>query len=83
LPGIKETLNKSSKSAIIRPSTTARLGSFPPWITVTFSEAKYQIKKRKAHREIFLERMDKLIPWKQLEKKVARHYPKWSGWSPA
>ena len=43
---------------------------------LTFSEAEYQNKKRKTRREIFLERMDKLIPWKQLEKKVARYYPK-------
>ena len=43
---------------------------------ITFSEAEYQNKKRKTRREIFLERMDKLIPWNQMEKKVARHYPK-------
>jgi len=43
---------------------------------ITFSEAEYQAKKRKARREIFLERMDKLIRWKQLEKKIARYYPK-------
>ena len=43
---------------------------------ITFSEAEYQNKKRKTRREIFLKRMDKLIPWKQLEKKVARYYPK-------
>ena len=43
---------------------------------ITFSEAEYQTKKRKTRREIFLERMDKLIPWKQLEKKVGRYYPK-------
>lgn len=43
---------------------------------ITFSEAEYQTKKRKTRREIFLERMDKLILWKQLEKKVARYYPK-------
>ena len=43
---------------------------------ITVSEAEYQNKKRKTRREIFLERMDKLIPWKQLEKKVARYYPK-------
>lgn len=43
---------------------------------ITFSEAEHQKKKRKTCREIFLERMDKLIPWKQLEKKVARYYPK-------
>jgi IS5 family transposase len=43
---------------------------------ITFSEAEYQNKKRKTRREIFLERMDKLIPWNQLEKKVAHYYPK-------
>ncbi|AZZ95231.1 IS5 family transposase [Hahella sp. KA22] len=43
---------------------------------MTFSEAEYQNKKRKTRREIFLERMDKLIPWERLEKKVARYYPK-------
>ncbi len=43
---------------------------------ITFSEAEYQNKKRKTRREVFQERMDKLIPWKQLEKKVARYYPK-------
>ena len=36
---------------------------------ITFSEAEYQTKKRKTRREIFLDRMDNLIPWKQLEKK--------------
>lgn len=43
---------------------------------ITFSEAEYQTKKRKTRREIFLDRMDNLIPWKPLEKKVARYYPK-------
>jgi len=47
---------------------------------ITVSEAEYQNKKRKTRREIFLERMDKLIPWKQLEKKVARYYPKGPDW---
>lgn len=43
---------------------------------LTFAEAEYATKKRKTRREIFLERMEKLIPWKQLEKKVGRHYHK-------
>ena len=30
---------------------------------ITFSEAEYQNKKRKTRGELFLERMDKLIPW--------------------
>ena len=43
---------------------------------VTFSDLEYNQKKKKTRREIFLERMDGLIPWKRLEKKVRRHYPK-------
>ena len=43
---------------------------------LTLSEAEYQTKKSKIRREIFLERMDTLIPWKQLEKNVAHYYPK-------
>jgi len=42
----------------------------------TFSELEYDNKKRKTRREIFLERMDGLIPWKRLEKRIRRHYPK-------
>lgn len=43
---------------------------------LTFAEAEFHHKKRKTRRELFLERMDKLIPWKQLEKKLARYYSK-------
>ena len=42
----------------------------------TFSELEYDNKKRKTRREKFLERMDSLIPWARLEKKIRRHYPK-------
>ena len=43
---------------------------------LSFSEAEFHHKKRKTRREIFLDQMDLLIPWKPLEKKIARHYPK-------
>jgi IS5 family transposase len=43
---------------------------------ITFSEAEYDQKRRKTRREKFLEQMDMLIPWKQLEKRIKRHYPK-------
>jgi len=43
---------------------------------VTFSEIEFDQKKKKTRREIFLERMDALIPWKRLEKKIWRYYPK-------
>lgn len=43
---------------------------------LSFSEAEYNLKKRKTRREKFLEQMDSLIPWRQLESKVRRHYAK-------
>lgn len=41
---------------------------------LTFAEAEYQGKKRKTRREKFLERMDGLIPWKKLERQLAKKY---------
>lgn len=43
---------------------------------LSFSEAEYNLKKKKTRREKFLEQMDALIPWKQLENKIRRYYPK-------
>lgn len=42
----------------------------------SFSDLEYDQKKRKTRREVFLERMDGLIPWKRLEKRIRRYYPK-------
>lgn len=41
----------------------------------SFSDLEYQNKKKKTRREVFLERMDELIPWAQLQKRIQRHYP--------
>lgn len=45
----------------------------------SFSDIEYEQKKRKTRREKFLERMEVLIPWKRLEKRMRRYYPKSSG----
>ena len=42
----------------------------------TFSDLEYQGKKRKTRRELFLERMDGLIPWQKLEGRIRPFYPK-------
>ncbi len=42
----------------------------------TFAELEYQHKKRKTRREKFLEQMEALIPWSELEKQVARCHRK-------
>ncbi len=41
-----------------------------------FSGLEHQGKKHKTRRELFLERMDGLIPWEKLEGRIAPHYPK-------
>ena len=42
----------------------------------TFGDLEYESKKRKTRREIFLERMDGLIPWGLLEERIRPCYPK-------
>ena len=42
----------------------------------TFAELDYAAKKRTTRRERFLERLDRLVPWRQLEQRIAPHYPK-------
>jgi len=41
---------------------------------LSFSEAEYAQKKKRTRREVFLEKMDKLIPWNQLDKAIRRYY---------
>jgi transposase, IS5 family len=43
---------------------------------LSFSESEYAQKKKKTRREIFLEKMDRLIPWNQLDKAIRRYYAK-------
>ena len=43
---------------------------------LTFASLQCDRKKRKTRREIFLERMDSLIPWERLEARIAPVYPK-------
>lgn len=42
----------------------------------TFAELEYSSKKSKTWREKFLERMDRLIPWQELEDRIRPHYLK-------
>ena len=42
----------------------------------SFADLEYEYKKRKTRRQLFLERMDALIPWKRLEKLVKNIIPK-------
>ena len=42
----------------------------------TFADLEYQGKKRKTRRELFLERIDGLIPWQKLEERIRPVYAK-------
>ena len=45
----------------------------------TFADLEYQGKKRKTRRELFLERMDGLVPWQLLETASALSTPRPEG----
>ena len=40
----------------------------------TFADLEYQHKKRQTRREVFLKRIDTLIPWQRLEERIQSHY---------
>ena len=42
----------------------------------TFAELEHDSKRRRTRREIFLEKMDRLVPWERLEKRIEAFYPK-------
>ena len=42
----------------------------------TFAELEHDTKKRRTRRELFLEKMDGLIPWERLEGRIEPFYPK-------
>lgn len=43
---------------------------------LTFAELEHASKKRRTRRELFLSKMDGLIPWERLESRIAPFYPK-------
>src|SRR5690606_36079968 len=62
-----------------KPRTLAKFDLFQtasgdPMSQLTFAEAEYAVKKRKTRRELFLEKLEALLPWKQLEAPIAKHY---------
>ena len=40
----------------------------------SFADLEYQGKKRRTRREVFLERMESLVPWEKLEGRIRPHY---------
>ena len=49
----------------------------PPQPTqVSFAQAEYEKKKKRTRREIFLEKMEQVVPWSRLVEVIEPHYPK-------
>ena len=42
----------------------------------SFAELENDLKKRRTRRELFLEKMDKLVPWERLERRIEPFYAK-------
>lgn len=47
-----------------------------PQTQVSFAQAEYEKKKKRTRREIFLEKMEQVVPWSRLMEVVEPHYPK-------
>lgn len=47
-----------------------------PPTQVSFAQAEYDKKKKRTRREIFLEKMEQVVPWARLMEVIEPHYPK-------
>ena len=45
-------------------------------IQVSFARAEYEKKKKRTRREVFLEKMEQVVPWSRLVEVIEPHYPK-------
>ena len=45
----------------------------------SFAELEHDLKKRRTRRELFLEKMDKLVPWERLERRIEPFYARRRG----
>lgn len=47
-----------------------------PTTQVSFAQAEYEKKKKRTRREVFLEKMQQVVPWSSLMQVIEPHYPK-------
>ena len=47
-----------------------------PPTQISFSQAEYEKKKKRTRREVFLEKMEQVVPWSRLMEVIEPHYPK-------
>jgi len=43
---------------------------------LSFSDAEHRSKRKRTRREVFMDEMDRTIPWNLLEAIIEPHYPK-------
>src|SRR5450830_944144 len=43
---------------------------------ISFAQAEYEKKKKRTRREVFLEKMEQVVPWSRLVEVIEPHYPK-------
>lgn len=43
---------------------------------ISFAQAEYEKKKKRTRREVFLEKMEQVVPWARLMEVIEPHYPK-------
>ena len=46
-----------------------------PPTQVSFAQAEYEKKKKRTRREVFLEKMEQVVPWARLKEVIEPHYP--------
>jgi IS5 family transposase len=58
-----------------RPDALNVAKEFAAMSQISFSDAEYAGKRKKTRREVFLEEMEQVVPWKALLKVIEPHYP--------
>jgi len=46
---------------------------------ITFADAEYSNKRKQTRKELFLEEMEQVVPWKGLTGLIEPHYPRGEG----
>lgn len=50
---------------------------------ISFAQAEYEKKKKRTRREVFLEKMEQVVPWAWLMEVIEPYYPQeWQTWAP-
>ena len=68
-PGSPQTLWVGRRQRIAKMNPTALS-------QISFAQAEYDKKKKRTRREVFLEKMERVVPWSRLMEVIEPYYPK-------